>query len=236
MPDPLVMILAGAGCLIVGIAAFFSAFAQLKRLREVENTPRMKARSAAMGPAELQGLALPIGAPLTGPYSGAPCCWWKGTVEVEGGKQGSWEQVEESRSDSPFILDDGTGQVRVLPAGAEVRASLRYSTISGGLGLFSFAGDAAAGWGSRRGRRRYREWRIDPQLPVFAMGVLRPDHPDAGDPALPVLARGLLGEPFLLSGETKLELDQDLSRSVAWRFGGGFLLMAVGALLLAVYL
>jgi hypothetical protein len=130
--------------------------------------------------------------------------------------------------------------VRVLPEGAEVKASQLLDHTNGGLSLFgggdqggALAGPMAAEWASGYQRRRYSEWRIDVNLPVLGLGVLRPESPGAGEASQAVLGKGLRGEPFLLSTESEAELDRQLGWSVALRLGGGLLLLLVGAGLLA---
>jgi hypothetical protein len=241
MLDPAQLVVAGGCCMAVGVGAFFSAFFRLKLRRQLENTPRVKIRSAAMGPGELQGTALPQAQPLSAPFSGAACCWWKATVEEErlvytrNGERHEWVQVYAGLSDAPFVLDDGTGKVTVLPAGAEVDVPRLLDHVNGGLGLFGsdglpglLQGPEVAAWSGRSQRMRFREWRIDSGLPVFGLGVLRPLNPGTEDALAVALSKGLQGEPFLLSTESQAELDRDLGRSVALRLGGGLALLLLG--------
>jgi len=160
-------------------------------------------------------------------------------VQTRNGTRREWVQLYEGRSDTPFLLDDGTGQVRVLPEGAEVKAAQLLNHTNGGVSLFggggqagALAGPMAAEWAGGFHRRRYSEWRIDVRLPVLGLGVLRPQSPGAGDASKAVLAKGLRGEPFLLSTESEAELDRELGMSVALRLGGGLLLLLVGGGLL----
>jgi hypothetical protein len=241
MLNPTQLAVAGACCMAGGVAVFYSAFFRLRLRRKLENTPRVKIRSAAMGPGELQGTALPHAQPLSAPFSGAACCWWKATVEEErlvytrNGVRHEWVQLYEGLSEDPFVLDDGTGKVTVLPAGAEVDVPRLLDHVNGGLGLFGsdalpslLQGPQAAAWSGRSQRMRFREWRIDTGLPVFGLGVLRPLNPGAEDSLAVALSKGLQGEPFLLSTESQAELDQDLGRSVALRLGGGLALLVLG--------
>ena len=245
MLDPTQLVVAGAVGMVGGVAAFFSAFFRLKLRRQLENTPRVKIRSAAMGPGELQGTALPHAQPLSAPFSGTDCCWWKATVEEErlvytrNGVRHEWVQVYDGRSEDPFVLDDGTGKVTVLPTGAEVDVPRLLDHVNGGLGIFGsdamadlLKGPQATAWSGRSQRLRFREWRIDTGLPVFGLGVLRPLNPGAEDSLAVALSKGLQGEPFLLSTESQAELDRDLGRSVGLRLGGGLALLVAGAWLL----
>ncbi|HXC65404.1 MAG TPA: hypothetical protein VNZ67_13665, partial [bacterium] len=174
MLNPTQLEVAGGCCMAGGVAAFFSAFFRLNLRRKLENTPRVKIRSAAMGPGELQGTAQPHAQPLSAPFSGAACCWWKATVEEErlvytrNGARHEWVQVYDGRSDDPFVLDDGTGKVTVLPAGAEVDVPRLLDHVNGGPGLFGsdttgdlLQGPQASAWSGRSQRMRFREWRID---------------------------------------------------------------------------
>ena len=65
----------GATSAVTGIGLFVSGFRDLSRKRLVANTPRSRARSAALGLAELAGVAVgPY--TLTAPVAGAPCFYY----------------------------------------------------------------------------------------------------------------------------------------------------------------
>ena len=103
------------------------AFRWLHVARMLEDTPTSRVRSAAQGYVELVGRSRSLdGAPNLAPLTQRPCVWWRYRVQRRtqtrsGGKQRTqWRTVSSGRSEQPFLLDDGTGECLVQPAGAEV--------------------------------------------------------------------------------------------------------------------
>jgi hypothetical protein len=250
MPPPpaWLLTLLGAGLEAAGLAMGWQGLRRSALRRKVADTPTSRVRSAAMGPVELKGLAVPATPPALAPFSGRPCAWWRVTVEEErlrqarGGTRREWVQIHAEASTQPFELDDATARVAVDPAGAEVRAPRMLEYISGGAGIFGLGaqsppplGPQGLGWvsgGIFADRRRLREWRVDAQRPLYALGVLRPRHGAEGQPLGPCLGRGEHGEPYLLAAEGEGEL----LRSLAWAaFGwsaGALAALGLGAWLL----
>src|SRR6185437_10711017 len=69
------------GFLLIGGPGFvFSGLRSLNEKRLIENMPRSKVRSAAMGLVEMYGIAI-AKSPQIAPISGLPCCWWHYRVE-----------------------------------------------------------------------------------------------------------------------------------------------------------
>jgi hypothetical protein len=104
----------------LSVAAFVYAFHALHRARLIENTPTSRIRSAAQGYVELEGVAQLLPGPvIVSPLSGAACCWWKYRIQKR------WRTIESGTSDALFLLDDGSGDCVVDPAGAKVYPGLR---------------------------------------------------------------------------------------------------------------
>ena len=243
-PAWLLGLFAGLG-LVGALACAWQAFKRLGLRRKVADTPTARVRSAAMGPAELKGLAYPATPPPAAPFTGRACCWWRVTVEEErvsrtkNGETRTWVQIHAEAYAGVFTLDDGTGRLEVDPQGAEIRAPMPFEFVSGGVGLASLLGGGGApsalapqalGWvqsGFFANRRRLREWRLDEALPLFALGVLRPRLGADGQPLGPVLERGREGEPFVLSAGS----EEELLRGLGWAAAGW---MALSLLLLGV--
>ena len=117
--------LAILGVAVVGGAWY--AFRWLHIARMLEDTPTSRVRSAAQGYVELVGRAGPLGATRNlAPLTQRPCVWWQYRIQrrtgsSSNGKQRTkWQTVNSGRSEQPFLLDDGTGECIVQPAGAEV--------------------------------------------------------------------------------------------------------------------
>lgn len=117
-----------------------------RRYRTIDSTPTSRIASAAQGYVELFGRGRSDGQPTHSPLTGLPCLWYR--VErlgktrqaqvIELGKpahrnqyyqllhQGYGWRKSRSQSDDAFLLEDGSGSVRIDPARAEILTS-RYS-------------------------------------------------------------------------------------------------------------
>ena len=113
------------GVAIVGGGWF--AFRWLHIARMLEDTPTSRIRSAAQGYVELAGRCGALsGTTNLAPLTQRPCVWWQYRVQrrtgstSRGNQRTKWQTVNSGRSEQPFLLDDGTGECIVQPAGAEV--------------------------------------------------------------------------------------------------------------------
>lgn len=88
------------------------------------------------GPVEVEGQAVPDEdrGTVTAPFTGATCLAY--TYEVEelrsSGKNSSWHTLDEGQAGVDFLVDDGTGRVRVDPQGADIRLDGDSVTVSPG--------------------------------------------------------------------------------------------------------
>lgn len=105
-----------------GLYFFFRAFGARKKLQSIESIPTSKVRSIAMGQTEVVGSVLVGKKPLIAPFSGTECAYYRCTIEEyrSTGKSGRWVEIKSAVSDSPFYLEDETGNVLVDPKGAEI--------------------------------------------------------------------------------------------------------------------
>lgn len=182
-----VVIVAGAGALLLhqGLKAFWE-------LRLVRDTPTASLRSAAQGYVELIGEARPLRALVPARLTGIPCCWYRWRIEQQrrSGRSSKWVVVERGASESPFVLDDGTGQCLVDPRGATLRCRLTerwQSPVRGGgrSGPSSLSELLSLG-----GRYRMTEERIAEADPVYLLGYL--ETPRRGVRERDALQRALL--------------------------------------------
>jgi hypothetical protein len=106
-----------------GLFALVSLFAWMstyRRARAIDDTPASKIVSAAQGYTELLGRGRPLaGEPLISPLRHVRCLWFR--YRVERRRKDNWETESSGESDASFIIDDGTGECLVDPAGADIQ-------------------------------------------------------------------------------------------------------------------
>lgn len=185
--DPLVWGPVGA---LLGLYGFVRGFSLLKRKRLVMNTPRSTVRAAAMGAVEVSGKA---DGPYTliAPLSETDCYYYRlvTTHVKDRNKKQSFEQC------APFFLNDGTGELMINPAGAEIQFSplatvdstslpdyLRHFLVQHGISIEDLV--------------TVEEFCIRPDDKIVVFGTLQENpwpKPQADDPAVPI-GPGFLSE------------------------------------------
>jgi hypothetical protein len=144
----------------IAALAFVAWVTAVRRRRAMAGTPTSRIASAAQGYVELQGRGMPLDVnPLRSPVSGATCLWYSYQVE-EKNSEDKWEMLEQAKSDTSFVLDDGSGRCLVDPEGAEIltRHCRRWND----------------------GSRRYVEWTLLQQDRIYVLGNFLTRHPDHG--------------------------------------------------------
>ncbi|MDD5247717.1 MAG: hypothetical protein PHY45_01945 [Rhodocyclaceae bacterium] len=128
-----------------------------RRARAIDDTPTAKIASAAQGYTELLGRGRALGGtPVTSPLKHLPCLWYRYLVERR--RNDNWERESSGESDASFIIDDGSGECLVDPAGAEILPALK---------------DA---W--TECDRRYTEWRLLGEEKIYALGQFQTRRAD----------------------------------------------------------
>ena len=129
---------AGVGQALLSGVCFYFGIKYLLLKRRIEDTPTSKIRSMAMGMVEVQGRAQRIYA-LVSPISGLPCVYYRikkyrrkrfrsNRRLISGDSQSQWALVSiTSSSNVPFLLDDGTGTIEVVPDRAELKIRTSHS-------------------------------------------------------------------------------------------------------------
>jgi len=148
--------------------------------REVRDTPTSRVRSAAQGYVELNGRGrLLAGSQMRSPLTHRPCTWWSFKVEEldQGGRRRSWRVVSSGVSQTPFLLDDGTGTCIIDPRGAQVYSAQKTTWygesaqplvyIPAGTLIEKIVESAF------HGRYRYTELRLGVDSPLYAIGAFR---------------------------------------------------------------
>lgn len=136
--------------LAMAVVSFFAWIGNTRRYRAIHDLPTSQIASAAQGYVELLGVGRLIeGSTVRSPVSLRPCCWYHYTVE-EQTSDNKWKTVEESTSIDHFLIVDDSGACVVSPDGAEVISRERKHWQQSG--------------------RRYTEWLLLPEGPVYAIG------------------------------------------------------------------
>lgn len=122
-------VILGAVSAVTGAGFFLSGFRDLSRKRLVADTPRSRARSAALGLAELAGVAVgPY--TLTAPVAGAPCFYYRVVIKTVGPNAKGRVVVDRQRY-VPFYVRDETGCVLIDARGMEFDPKPEWKAESG---------------------------------------------------------------------------------------------------------
>src|SRR3954463_16784301 len=118
--DVKLVIFAGIGALVL-IAVCVSSW---RKKWEIDDTPTSTCRGVFVGRNEVVGTAVPLGAPLTTPFSQSHVVWFSWELEkyVSSGDDSEWRTVERRSTAAPFWIQDDTGRVLVRPRGADIES------------------------------------------------------------------------------------------------------------------
>jgi len=122
------------------VALCWGAFVCLRLKRRIEDTPTSRIRSLAMGLVEVHGRTLRHYALVT-PMTQSACAWYR-LRKYRRDQRNRWTLFSDlDSSHVPFLLDDGSGQVVIDPAGATVKATTRQTGYPGENTLIGAAVD-----------------------------------------------------------------------------------------------
>lgn len=187
-----------------------------RRLRAIDDTPGGCIGSLSPGYVKVSGLARPHSHQIEAPLTGRPCVWYRYTIEEGDGGDDPWRKIEGGQSSKPFLLDDGSGQCLVDPAGSAVELS-RADNWTGPYRqprIQTPETPAPTHWYSRPKKQyRYFETRIEDGDTLFCLGRLEIPPPAPASFAwlhAPVLARltstNNREQPFVISIRSEEEL------------------------------
>jgi hypothetical protein len=111
----------------VGLGLFANGFLTYRKLRVVEDTPRIPVRSIPMGLVRVHGKVTGSFL-LASPVAHIPCYHYRVQVEhwEEQGKNRGWHIVHTEKDQRNFYLDDGTGKVMIRPQSGEFDLPATY--------------------------------------------------------------------------------------------------------------
>lgn len=146
--SPLGMFICLALMAPISLLAWTSAY---RRARAIDDTPTSKIASAAQGYVELTGNGQPLaGLPILSPLTQLPCLWYRYIVERRDYRNNKWVTESQGESSASFILDDGSGECLVDPAGAEMLISQKER------------------W--TQANRRYTQWLLIARQEIYVLG------------------------------------------------------------------
>lgn len=117
--------------LLLGLIFFYGGFYDLRRKKEIENTPTSKIRSIALGLVEICGSAKPIDKqeiPVSdrdneiSPFTKKKCVYYYMLIEEHKnrGEEGKWTYVDSKMYKNPFYVQDDTGKILIDPKDAKI--------------------------------------------------------------------------------------------------------------------
>lgn len=188
-PSLLAAMAAGAVGLVATLL-FVVGLHTIRRRWLLADIPASSVKGVFVGLNEVRG-TVRTDAPLYSRLCGLPCVWYHVVVEeLAGSTDGGdlrWVTASNETHSVPFWLEDATGTIPVLPAGAEVRGERSMTPV----------GTTETMGGSRR---RYREYVIETDRPVLVLG---PARMSAEDGVLEIAADG---GPFHIAAGDEAEL------------------------------
>jgi len=243
-PDQLFFYLVAGALGGIGLCVYGWILRQRKRL--IESIPTSTIRSLALGLVEIEGLTQPAEGLLSSPFSGVPCVFYSYAVEehVGSGKHARWETVAKGTSEQPFFVRDTTGQVLVVPLGAELILPDERTYRNDWLGKLpptALAGLNRLGISTDRwiGNKtlRCRETFIQPEEWVYVLGTAQ-EQPGAKE-LVENSARLYIGSSrdheFIISDRSEKELLSRLEWQVLAYGIGGLALAASCSIVIFTY-
>jgi len=193
-----------------GVGLYFWGWRRMRRRWAILNMPTSRARSVAMGQAELIGKARGLGTPLTSPVRQLVCVWYhvRVTRETGSGKNRHTETVFTQKVGVPFELEDSTGRILVDPEGAEVTGDETCNLTVSGWGLMT---QDVRLFGARAGVLglsgcTIREWAVLADSDVYVLGEVGKTRDEAAGRLKKVTA---VLQGWLKSPERKTAIDAD---------------------------
>lgn len=232
----------GVMLIILGLIMFYNSLKNLKIKRLIENVPTSKARSVAMGLAELKGKIESGNKTLTDPFDGRDCVYWHIHIQqyVKRGKRRTWVTRHKAKKHVPFYLTDQTGSVLVNMQGANLKNVERDNEYESAM---FFSDDIPPkvedycnkenvklrGWLGGKKRMRFRVTYLEPNDDIYIIGSARSPNLDETNGLKKITA--VIDKPkdgiFILSDKSEKELIDDYGGQ-SWIVPLGIILSGIG--------
>ena len=232
----------GVMLIILGLIMFYNSLKNLKIKRLIENVPTSKARSVAMGLAELKGKIESRNNTLTDPFDGKDCVYWHIHIQqyMKRGKRRTWVTRHKAKKQVPFYLTDQTGSVLVNMQGANSKNVKRDNEYESAM---FFSDDIPSkvedycnkenvklrGWLGGKKRMRFRVTYLEPNDDIFIIGSARSPNIDEtnGLKKITAVIDKSKDGIFILSDKSEKELIDDYG-SQSWIVPLGITLSGIG--------
>jgi hypothetical protein len=230
-----------------GVVLFIIGFYFHQKKRLIQDTPKSKIRSLAMGLVEIYGYVVPIeGRILQSPFTEKPCVYYRYTIEEyrSTGKSANWFIIQEKELRDLFYLKDDTGMVLIDPIDATIETKRTYESTSGfrddppdSVQRYLAANNVAfKGMLGFNKTLRFREHTVVPEEGLYIMGTAE-ENPFHDDPLLnlgrehTVIRKGDTEKMFFISDKREWEIIRELNWNTAAGIGGGFICLVIGIIL-----
>jgi len=225
-----------AGSFLLGGFLVVNAVRMYRKEQLVRNTPLSNARSVAMGRANVQGVATPVGEPLERPFTDGECLyarWEIKEVSTRSEDTKTWSTVAEGSYGTRFYLRDDTGQILVEdPADADVMVGDEYESeteVNQGddppapIPAFCEQQDVPP----PDEQRKYEQVAVPPETELMVFGAAQRFDEEGYDSANDIIVgRDEMTGRFMLSDESESEFVTSVRRRAA-EVVVGLVLMAV---------
>lgn len=242
-----VILVALLGMTTTGAKYIHSGFKRRKQRELIEETPTAEIESVSIGPTELKGTATPLEDVIEAPFTDEEClyCAW----EIEEWQQtddgNSWETVDAGTQYRSFLLDDGTGEIRVdtsssaeweVANGTFRREVAADETPPEGIQRFLRADEdvdapddpSMLDVGRQHGDRRYTQKLLKPGEEAYVYGAVRTDEDYETDLAIGPDTSRVDTEMFFISDQREDRLLEQRDWTLIWRLPAGAALVALG--------
>jgi hypothetical protein len=180
---------------------------------------------------EVSGRAQPEGDLLRAPFSGIPCVLFSYEIEEcrGSGKNARWKTIAKGTSEQPFLIQDATGRVLVVPFGAQLILSDNRTTRTNWFGSLpdqtlvglSQLGHSDGWWGQKT--LRCSEAYVLPEETVYVLGVAheKPGAAGSAENSARLYIGSSRDQDFIISDRSEKELLSSLRWQLFALLAGG---------------
>ncbi len=123
---------------VAGLLLFVWGIWWWQRWWLIVDTPKSQAAHVFVGFNEVEGTVKALGTSFTSPVSGALCVFWSYKLEryESSGKSSSWVTKDSGHRSMPFLVEDASGSVRVVPDDMHLSSEYHHTSSESAMGEF----------------------------------------------------------------------------------------------------